>query len=133
MSLRVAPEHHQLIRDIGLVLRTRPELADVLRDVLQSQHGIAPRNTDVLQSILDRLAALEEQMAGKRTALPKPPPLRPRAIPAEHVEEAARLWDGGKGHSFSQIVAMKGWPHAHKGLNKAVRKYLQRNTDFPST
>jgi hypothetical protein len=70
MSLRVAPEYHQLIRDIATALRTRPELADVLHDVLQTQHdnvlqsqhdGIAPRDTDVLQSILDRLAALEER------------------------------------------------------------------------
>jgi DNA-binding NarL/FixJ family response regulator len=64
MSLRVAPEYHQLIRDIATALRTRPELAGVLRDVLQTQHGIAPRNTDVLQSILDRLAALEDLTAG---------------------------------------------------------------------
>jgi hypothetical protein len=75
MSLRVAPEYHQLIRDIATALRNRPELADVLRDVLQtqhvmhdvsqSQHSIALRDTDVLQSILDpildRIGALEER------------------------------------------------------------------------
>ena len=75
MSLRVAKEHQQLIRDIGLALRTRPELVYALRDVLQSQHvlhdasqlqhSIALRDTDVLQSILapilDRIAALEER------------------------------------------------------------------------
>lgn len=48
------------------------------------------------------------------------------AIPADDVKEAARLWDGGKGPSFSQIVAIKGWSYGHKGLNKAVRKYLAR-------
>jgi hypothetical protein len=37
-------------------LRTRPELADALRDVLQKQHdGIAQRDTDVLQTIFERL------------------------------------------------------------------------------
>jgi hypothetical protein len=63
MSLRAAPEHHQIIRDIATALRTRPELANVLRDVLQAQHdnGVTDRDTNVLQSILDRLAALEER------------------------------------------------------------------------
>jgi hypothetical protein len=61
MSLRAPPEHHQLIRDIATALRTRPELADVLHDVLQTQHdGVTDRNTDVLQSILDRLAIADE-------------------------------------------------------------------------
>jgi hypothetical protein len=61
MSLRVAPEHHQLIRDIGATLRTRPELADVLRDVLQTQHdSIAQRDTDVLQTIFERLESAQE-------------------------------------------------------------------------
>src|SRR4051812_41447908 len=57
MSLRVAPEHHQLLRDIATALRTRPELADVLRDVLQAQHdsGVTERNTDVLQPFIERL------------------------------------------------------------------------------
>jgi hypothetical protein len=56
MSLRAPPEHHQLIRDIATALRTRPELADVLRAVLQAQHdGIAQRDTDVLQTIFERL------------------------------------------------------------------------------
>jgi hypothetical protein len=67
ITLRVAPEHHQLIRDIGAALRTRPELANVLRDVLQAQHdsGVTDRDTNVLQStlapVLDRIAALEER------------------------------------------------------------------------
>ena len=61
MSLPAAPEHHQLIRDITTALRSRPELADVLRDVLQAQHdGIAGRDTDVLQPIRERLDNAEE-------------------------------------------------------------------------
>ena len=56
MSLRAPLEHHQLIRDIATALRTRPELADVLRAVLQTQHDcIAQRDTDVLQTIFERL------------------------------------------------------------------------------
>ena len=55
-SLRAPPEHHQLIRDIATALRTRPELADVLRAVLQAQHDcIAQRDMDVLQTIFERL------------------------------------------------------------------------------
>src|SRR5690349_7172335 len=87
MSLRAPPEHHQLIRDIATALRTRPELADVLRSVLQTQHtSIAERDTDVLQSILDRIAALEEReprmvrieaLEARMAALEEPPAPRP--------------------------------------------------------
>jgi BMFP domain-containing protein YqiC len=86
MSLRAAPEYHQLIRDIATALRTRPELADALRNVLQSQHSVALRDTDVLQSILDRIAALEEReprmvrieaLEARITALEEPPASRP--------------------------------------------------------
>jgi hypothetical protein len=152
MSLRAPPEHHQLIRDIATTLRTRPELADVLR----SQHdGVTERDTDVLQSFQERLMihsdALQrvmayadninerlkalEQRAPSETVPPAPASTRatPRPIPLEHVEEAARLWDSGKGPTFRQIVTTKEWPHDHKALNKAVRRYLRRDTDFPST
>jgi hypothetical protein len=65
MSLRAAPEHHQLIRDIATALRTRPELADVLRNVLQSQYGVttgrvAERDTDVLHAFQERLMIQSE-------------------------------------------------------------------------
>lgn len=61
MSLRAAPEHHQLIRDIATALRTRPELADVLRGVLQSQYDdIAQRDTDVLHAFQERLTIQSE-------------------------------------------------------------------------
>jgi hypothetical protein len=47
------------VRDapLGAAIRTRPELANVLRDVLQAQHDscVTDRDTDVLQSIFDRL------------------------------------------------------------------------------
>jgi membrane-bound lytic murein transglycosylase B len=62
MSVRVDPTHHGLIRDIATALRSRPELPDVLRDVLQTQHEdrVTERDTDVLQRILERLANEEE-------------------------------------------------------------------------
>jgi hypothetical protein len=83
MSLRASPEYHQLIRDIATALRTRPELADVLRDVLQTQDGIALRNTDVLQSILDRLAALERSIAVNAPSQPAKARSRGRARDAK--------------------------------------------------
>src|SRR3954471_24781538 len=57
ITLRVAPEHHRLFRDIGAAIRTRPELANVLRDVLQVQHdgGGTDRDTNVLQPFVERL------------------------------------------------------------------------------
>jgi hypothetical protein len=61
MSLRASPEYHQLIRDIATTLRTRPELADVLRDVLQTQHGVTTeRDTNVLQAFQERLMIQSE-------------------------------------------------------------------------
>jgi hypothetical protein len=53
ITLRVAPEHHRLFRDIGAAIRTRPELANVL----QAQHdsGITDRDTNVLQPFVERL------------------------------------------------------------------------------
>jgi hypothetical protein len=63
MSLRAPPEHHQLIRDIATALRTRPELAAVLRGVLQAQHGVTTeRDTDVLQSFQELLQAFQERL-----------------------------------------------------------------------
>jgi hypothetical protein len=55
-----SPEYHQLIRDIATALRTRPELADVLRGVLQAEHGVTERDTDVLQAFQERLTIQSE-------------------------------------------------------------------------
>ena len=61
MSVRAPPEHHQLIREIATALRTRPELADVLRDVLQTQHGVTTeRDTDALHAFQERLTIQSE-------------------------------------------------------------------------
>ena len=60
MSLRAAPEHHALLRDIARAIRTRPELAYVLRDVIRcdTQGDMPQRNADegVLQDVLRRVA-----------------------------------------------------------------------------
>jgi hypothetical protein len=74
MSLRAAPEHHKLIRDLAAALRTRPELADVLRDVLQAQHDTAGRMTErdtaVLQDVVERLSHAEQRIAALEASAP---------------------------------------------------------------
>jgi hypothetical protein len=110
MSLRAAPEHHQLIRDIATALRTRPELADVLRGVLQTQHAcITERDTDVLQSILDRLAALEEWAVSG--GAPSPPdkaePTQP-PLTLDQTRQIDAMMKAGK--SAEEIMKATGRP-----------------------
>jgi len=110
MSLRADPEHHQLIRDIATALRTRPELVDVLRDVLQTQRGgIAQRDTDVLQSILDRLAALEEWAVSN--GAPSPPdeaqPTQPH-LTLDQTRQIDAMMKAGK--SAEEIMKVTGRP-----------------------
>ena len=98
-SLRVAPEFKPLLSDIAKALRTRPELADVLRAVLQNEQPAERRNTDsntdVLQPILDRLTALERRMdvmiAQDVPAAPRPPPAdRPPRQPQRRPAESGK-------------------------------------------
>jgi hypothetical protein len=91
-SLRVAPEHQPLVRDIAAALRIRPDLADVLSNALQAEplpaDGMTLRDTDVLQPILDRLTAVEQRLAmiertppfrhKETTAASRPDPADPR-------------------------------------------------------
>jgi hypothetical protein len=76
-SLRVAPEHQPLVRDIAAALRIRPELADVLSNALQAEplpaDRMTLRDTDVLQPVLDRLTADEQRLA----MIERTPPFRP--------------------------------------------------------
>ena len=108
MSLRAPPEHHQLIRDIATALRTRPELADVLRDVLQAEHGVAVRDTNVLQSILDRLAALERSIA---VSAPSPPDKAEPTQPPLTLEQTRQINAMMKaGRSAEEIMKVTGRP-----------------------
>src|SRR3954467_21683 len=107
MSVRASPEHHQLIRDIATALRTRPELADVLRDVLQAEHGVAVRNTNVLQSILDRLTALEEWAASSGApSLPdEPEPTQP-PLTLDQTRQIDAMMKAGR--SAEEIMKVTG-------------------------
>jgi len=138
MSLRAPPEHHQLIRDIATALRTRPELADALRDVLQTQHSIALHDTDVLQSILDRLDALEARASMPVTrqmpSEPAPRPHTPRppgpvaggltAIPDEHCEEAYLCQIAGM--TVAEAIKLKGWTWKEDELSAAVERWREK-------
>jgi hypothetical protein len=110
MSLRAPPEHHQLIRDIATALRTRPELAHVLRDVLQTQHdSIAQRDTDVLRSILDRLAALEEWAVS--SGAPSPPDKAEPTQPPLTLDQTRQIDAMMKaGRSAEEIMTIMGRP-----------------------
>jgi hypothetical protein len=106
MSLRAASEHHQLIRDIATALRTRPELADVLLDVLQTQHDI--RDTNVLQSILDRLAALEQSIAVSAPSLPDAAePTQPH-LTLEQTRQVTAMMEAER--SAEEIMKVTGRP-----------------------
>ena len=109
MSLRAAPEHHQLIRDIATALRTRPELADVLHDVLQTQHdGVTDRNTDVLQSILDRLTALERAISVGAPSTPdEAEPTQPH-LTLEQTRQIDAMMKAGR--SAEEIMKVTGRP-----------------------
>jgi hypothetical protein len=51
-----------------------------------------------------------------------------RPIPAEHGEEAARLWASGNGLSIPQIIAAKGWNYHRGALGKKVKRYLDQSS-----
>jgi DNA-binding NarL/FixJ family response regulator len=89
LSLRAAPEHHKLIRDLAAALRTRPELADVLRDVLQAQHGTAARMTErdaaVLLDVVERLSHAEQRIAALEASAPLGSHLRNSADSGERA------------------------------------------------
>jgi hypothetical protein len=48
-------------------------------------------------------------------------------IPIEHLEAAARLWDGGNGLSIRKIIESKGWPYHRSSLARAVKRYLDES------
>jgi hypothetical protein len=67
----------------------------------------------------------------KHTAVTQPSQLetsRNRPIPVEHLEEAARLWNGGDGSSFQKIIDAKGWSYHRASLDKAVKRYLKQSS-----
>ncbi|MBF0561463.1 MAG: hypothetical protein HQL37_05455 [Alphaproteobacteria bacterium] len=60
MSLRAAPEHHALLRDIARAIRTRPELVDAIQDAIRrdTPGDVPQRNIDegVLRDVIRRIS-----------------------------------------------------------------------------
>jgi hypothetical protein len=118
MSVRVPPEHHQLIRDIATALRTRPELAGVLRDVLQVQYGgVTERDTEVLQSILESLA-IEKEFSRRIMAFAENINDRVKAL-----EQLASVHEetGAVNHPPSVYMEDNGGDNAHSALGSIGR------------
>ncbi|MFN3076366.1 MAG: hypothetical protein ABT940_05715 [Alphaproteobacteria bacterium] len=121
MSLRAAPEHHALIRDLARALKDHSDFADVLRRVLQgnAQHDVTQRNADdgvlqdvlrriaehdgVLRDVSQRIAALDNalQEATRRNTKSGATPIKRKATPTADVsddrtEGGTPLWTDGK-------------------------------------
>ena len=72
MSVRAAPEHHAIIRQIAAELRRRPDLPDVLLNVLQSNTGGGASGDGSVRYLTQAVVALESRVAAVETALAKP-------------------------------------------------------------
>ena len=111
-------------------LPASPGLAGEVAELKERLAALEEREPRMVKiDALERRVAKLEETAGTQAAPPMPPPAGNRPIPAEHLEEAARLWDGGNGPSFQQIIASKGWPYNRAGLYRAVKRYLKQSSD----
>jgi hypothetical protein len=112
-------------------------LLDTIQERLARQEQTTVELTTFTQSIKEGIvkdrARAGSPPASKRASkvptAPRPAEPSDRSIPVEHVEEAARLWDGGKGPSIAKIIAAKGWTHHRSALGKKVKRYLEQSSD----
>jgi hypothetical protein len=123
----VLPAMQPAIQDLLLAIQQRQMLQEeTTRKVMAFAQSINGRVVEALGQSAEPKAATQQ-----RAAVTQPPQLettsRNRPIPVEHLEEAARLWDGGNGPSFQQIIASKGWPYNRAGLYRAVKRYLKQS------
>lgn len=144
INLRLPDEHHALMRRIAHGLREKPGLAEAIEALL---NGAATRDSPAtpdspgdggrLDAIEARLAALEARAvdpapvasvkAARTRRRSSGEPKSNEPIPPEHLAEAARLWDGGRGPSFAEIIKAKGWGYNRSSLHKAVVRWLERD------
>jgi hypothetical protein len=124
----VFPVIQPAIQDLLLTIQQRQlQQEETTRKVMAFAQNINGRVIEAMGQPAEPKAATQQH-----DAVTQPSRLetaRNRPIPAEHLEEAARLWDGGNGLSFSQIIAAKGWPHHRSALGKAVKRYLDQSSD----
>ena len=116
------------IQDLLLALRERLTRVDEFsQSVMALAENINGRVKDLERPAKPKAATPPQHSAA--TQPPRSETSRNRPIPPEVVEEAARLWDGGKGPSIPQIIAAKGWPHHRGALGKRVKRYLEQASD----
>ena len=124
----VLPAMQPAIQELLLAIQQRQMLQEeTTRKVMAFAQSINGRVIEALGQPAEPKAVTQQH-----DAVTRPPRLetsRNRPIPAEHLEEAARLWDGGNGPSFQKIIAAKGWPYHRASLDKAVKRYLDQSSD----
>ena len=123
----VLPATQPAIQDLLLAIQQRQlQQEETTRKVMAFAQSVNGRVIEALGQPAEPKAATQQH-----DAVTQPSRLeasRFRSIPVEHLEEAARLWDGGNGPSFQQIIASKGWPYNRAGLYRAVKRYLKQSS-----
>jgi hypothetical protein len=125
----VLPAIQPAIHDLLLTIQQRQlQQEETTRKVMAFAQSINGRVIEALGQPAKPKAATPPQHSAA-TQPPRSKTSSNRPIPPEVVEEAARLWDGGKGPSIPQIIAAKGWPHHRGALGKRVKRYLEQSSD----
>ena len=124
----VLPATQPAIQDLLLAIQQRQmRQEETTRKVMAFAQTINGRVIEALEQPAEPKAATQQH-----DAVIQPSRLetsRNRPIPVEHLEEAARLWDGGNGPSLQQIITAKGWSYNRAGLHRAVKRYLDQSSD----
>jgi hypothetical protein len=123
----VLPAIQPAIQDLLLALQERlTRQEETTRKVMAFAQTINGRVIEALEQPAEPKAATQQHDA---VTQPRLETARNRPIPVEHLEEAARLWDGGNGPSLQQIITAKGWSYNRAGLHRAVKRYLDQSSD----
>jgi hypothetical protein len=124
----VLPAIQPAIQDLLLTIQQRQlQQEETTRKVMAFAQSINGRVIEALGQPAEPKAVTQEHDAVTRQPWLEAP--RNRSIPVEHLQEAARLWDGGNGLSFQQIVDAKEWSYNRSALHKAVKRYLDQSSD----
>jgi hypothetical protein len=124
----VLPAIQPAIQDLLLAIQQRQlQQEETTRKVMAFAKSINGRVIEALGQLAKSKAATPPQHSAA-TQPPRSETSRNRPIPVEHLEEAARLWNGGTGSSFQKIIDAKGWTYHRGSLDKAVKRYLERSS-----
>jgi hypothetical protein len=124
----VLPAIQPAIQDLLLAIQQRQlQQEETTRKVMAFAQSINGRVIEALGQPAKPKAATRQHTAV--TQPPRSETPRNRPIPVEHLEEAARLWNGGDGSSFQKIIDAKGWSYHRGALDKAVKRHLKQSSD----